>query len=477
MPLSCEPLALASPRGRLTLATVTLGSGIALLDGTVVNVAVRRIGLDLDASLGQLQWVVNGYALSLASLILVGGALGDRWGRKHLYLTGIAGFALGSALCAFAQDPTQLVLFRVLQGVAGAMVAPGALAIIQASFREADRPSAIGTWAGMSGIAAAVGPFVGGFLLDHGGWRWIFAINLPLCAAVLLLGTRVPESRDEEAPRSFDWRGALCGVVALGSTTYVLTSWPTLSTAAVWGTAVVAVLSIALFVWLEDHPHAMVPVDLWRSPVFSAANVMTLLTYGALGSVLFFLVLVLQVTSGYSAIAAGLATLPITLAMLLLSSRFSRLSARTGPRLPMTVGPLVCAGGTLLLSGVGAQASYWRDVFPGITIFALGLSMLVSPLTVAVLSAAPSRHAGIASGVNNAVARSGSLLSVAALPAIVGLSGQDYRDPVTLQAGYHQALLLAACLLAAGGVVSWVGLRGVGRMGHDVGDTQGQETA
>jgi EmrB/QacA subfamily drug resistance transporter len=467
VPLSCEPLTLASPRGRLTLATVTLGSGIALLDGTVVNVAVRRIGTDLDASLGQLQWVVNGYALSLASLILVGGALGDRWGRRRLYLTGIAGFAIGSALCAFAQDPTQLVLFRVLQGIAGALVAPGALAIIQASFREEDRPSAIGTWAGMSGIAAAVGPFIGGFLLEHGGWRWIFAINLPLCAAVLLLGMRVPESRDDEAPRHFDWPGALTGVVALGSATYVLTSWPTMSTAAVWGTAIVAVLAIALFVWLEDHPNAMVPVDLWRSPVFSAANVMTLLTYGALGSVLFFLVLVLQVTSGYSAIAAGVATLPITLAMLLLSSRFSRLSARTGPRLPMTVGPLVCALGAVLLSGLGRDANYWTDVFPGITVFALGLSMLVSPLTVAVLSAAPNRHAGIASGVNNAVARTGSLLAVAALPALVGLSGDDYRQPLVLQTGYHRALLLSAALLATGGVVSWVGLRGIGRMGHD----------
>lgn len=465
--LSTEPLELASPRGRLTLATVTLGSGIALLDGTVVNIAVRQIGIDLDATLGQLQWVVNGYALSLASLILVGGALGDRLGRKRLYLLGILGFALGSALCAFAQDPTQLVVFRIIQGVAAALVAPGALAIIQSSFRQEDRASAIGTWAGMAGIAAAVGPFVGGFLLEHGGWRWIFAINLPLCALVLLLGTRIPESRDEEAPRHFDSRGAVTGVVALGAATYVLTSWPTMATWAVWVTTAFALAAIALFVWIEDHPAAMIPVDLWRSRVFSAANVMTLLTYGALGTVLFFLVLTLQVTSGYSAIGAGVATLPVTLAMLLLSSRFSRLSARTGPRLLMTVGPLVCAVGVLLLSGVGEDASYWTDVFPGITVFALGLSMLVSPLTVAVLSAAPTRHAGIASGVNNAVARTGSLLAVAALPALVGLSGNDYRNPQVLQTGYHRALLLSAALLAAGALVSWVGLRGIGRMGHD----------
>lgn len=462
-----ELLDLGSARGRLTLATVTLGSGIALLDGTVVNIAVRQIGEELDATLGQLQWVVNGYALSLASLILVGGALGDRLGRRRLYLWGIAGFAVGSALCAFAQNPTQLVLFRVVQGVAAALVAPGALAIIQSSFRQEDRAGAIGTWAGMSGIAAAVGPFIGGFLLEHGGWRWIFAINLPLCALVLLLGTRVPESRDADAARHFDWPGALTGVAALGTSTYVLTSWPTMPPVLVGIVGVVAIGSIALFVWIEDHPHAMVPVELWRSRVFSAANLMTLLTYGALGSVLFFLVLALQVTSGYSAIGAGVATLPITLAMLLLSARFSRLSTRTGPRLPMTVGPVVCATGTLLLAGLGEDASYWTDVFPGLAVFALGLSMLVSPLTVAVLSAAPNRHAGIASGVNNAVARTGSLLAVAALPALVGLSGEEYRDPALLQSGYHRAMLLAAGLLAVGGLVSWVGLRGVGRMGHD----------
>ena len=478
---AAELLELKSARGRLTLATVTLGSGIAFLDGTVVNIAVRQIGTRLDASLGELQWVINGYALSLASLILVGGALGDRLGRRRLYLIGIAGFALGSALCAFAQDPTQLVVFRVLQGVAAALVAPGALAIIQSSFVREDRASAIGTWAGMAGIAAAAGPFVGGYLLEHGGWRWIFAINPPLCAIVLLLGSRIPESRDEDAPRHFDWRGALTGVVALGTATYVLTSWPAMPALAVWLVTALALVSIVVFVWIEDHPNAMVPVDLWRSRVFSAANVMTLLTYGALSAVLFFLVLNLQVTSGYTAIAAGLATLPITLAMLLLSSRFSRLSTVTGPRLPMTVGPLVCATGTLLLSGVGSHASFWTDVLPGITVFALGLSMLVSPLTVAVLAAAPDRHAGIASGVNNAVARTGSLLAVAALPAIVGLAGDDYRNPAILQVGYHRALLLAGGMLAAGGLVSWVGLRGVGRMGHDVsasttGDTTTEDT-
>src|SRR6478609_6412235 len=220
-----ELLVRGSPRARLTLFTVILGSGIAMLDGTVVNIALRHIGTDLNASLADLQWVSNAYLVTLASLILVGGALGDRLGRRRVYLVGVAGFALSSALCAFAQSPLQLVGFRMVQGVAAALLTPGALAIIQASFRKADRPAAIGTWAGAAGIAVAIGPFLGGFLVEHAGWRWVFAINLPLCAIVLLLGVRMPESRDEDAPRHFDYAGALAGVVTLGTTTYLLTSW------------------------------------------------------------------------------------------------------------------------------------------------------------------------------------------------------------------------------------------------------------
>ena len=453
-----------SSLGRLTLFTVTLGSGIAMLDGTVVNIALRRIGTDLGASLAELQWVSNGYLVSLASLILVGGALGDRRGRRRVYLIGVVGFAVGSALCAFAQSPLQLIVFRMLQGAAAALLTPGALAIIQASFRKADRPAAIGTWAGAAGIAVAIGPFLGGFLVEHAGWRWVFAINLPLCALVLLLGTRMPESLDEDAPRHFDYQGALAGVVALGATTYLLTSWRDLPVWAVAVGLVVSVASMAAFVLLERRPGAMAPLSMFASRVFSAANLMTLLVYGALGAVLFFLVLQLQVTAGYDAIAAGVATLPIPIVMLLLSSRTSVIAARTGPRLPMTVGPIVCAVGTLLLAGVDEDASYWSDVFPGITIFALGLAALVSPLTVAVLAAVPGNHAGVASGVNNAVARAGSLLAVAALPALVGLGGADYRDPAALTDGYHLALLLSAGMLAIGGVVSWFGLHEVGRL-------------
>jgi MFS family permease len=285
-------LDLGSTRGRITLATVTLGSGVAMLDGTVVNIALRRIGTDLDASLAELVWISNGYLLSLASLILVGGALGDRLGRRRMYLLGVAGFALGSALCAFAQSPVQLACFRVLQGVAAALLTPGGLALIQASFRREDRPKAIGTWAGVSGVAVAFGPFLGGFLVEHAGWRWIFLINLPLCALVILMGMRIPESRDDSPVLSdanrhtghFDVPGALAGVVALGATTYVLTAWRSLSGGVIVVAAMVSVAALAAFVVLERRPGAMVPLSMFRSRVFSAANLMTLLVYGALGA-------------------------------------------------------------------------------------------------------------------------------------------------------------------------------------------------
>ncbi len=470
-------LELRSTRGRITLATVTLGSGVAMLDGTVVNIALRQIGIDLDASLADLQWVFNGYLLSLAALILVGGALGDRLGRRRIYLLGVVGFALGSALCAFAQSPVQLVLFRVLQGAAAALLVPGALSLIQSSFRREDRAAAIGTWAGFAGVATAIGPLLGGFLVDHAGWRWIFAINLPLCALVVLMGMRVPESRDDTATGRFDVPGALTGALALGVTTYLLTSWRTLDAAVMVVGILVGLVAMAAFVVLERRPHAMAPLSMFRSRVFTAANLMTFLVYGALGTVLFFLVLQLQVTVGYGAIAAGLATVPIALVMLLFSSRASVLAARLGPRVPMTVGPLICATGIFLLSGVDAGATYLRDVLPGITLLAFGLTSLVSPLTVAVLAAAPDRHAGVASGINNAIARSGTLIAVAALPALVGLAGAEYRDPVALTEGYHRAMLAASCMLVVGGVISWFGLQEVGRLSETHRATKEMDTS
>lgn len=454
-----ELLTRASREGRRTLATVTLGSGIALLDGTVVNIAIKQLGHDLGATLPQLQWVVNGYMLSLSALILVGGSLGDRWGRRRIYLYGVAGFGLSSLLCALAQSPGQLIAMRVLQGVCAAALTPGSLAILQSSFRPRDRAAVIGTWAGVSGLATALGPLVGGFLLDHGGWQLIFLINVPLCLIVLVLGRGIPESRDLRA-RDFDWAGAIAGVLALAATTYALTSWRELGRATLTGVVLLAVVAGAGFIATQRRTGAMMPLTLFRSRVFSAANLMTLLVYGALGAVSFLVVLQLQVTSGYGPIAAGLASLPITAVLLLLSARLAQLAHRIGPRLPMAVGPLICAAGVALLAGVGARAPYWSAVLPGMVLFALGLATLVAPLTAAVLAAAPDRLAGVASGVNNAVARSGSLFAVAALPALVGLGAKQYADPVALTDGYHSALLICAGLLIAGGVVSWVGLGG-----------------
>ncbi|MCZ4499856.1 MAG: major facilitator transporter [Marmoricola sp.] len=435
-----------------------LGSGIAMLDGTVVNIAAKTIGEDLDAGLVSLQWVLNGYLLALAALILVGSSLGDRHGRKRVYLIGIALFAATSVLCAFAQSPGQLIAFRVLQGVAAALLTPGALALIQGSFRPEDRPAAIGSWAGYAGVAAAVGPFIGGFLVENASWRWIFAINVPLCLLVLWLGRDVPESRDEDETAPFDVLGAVVGTVALGLLTYLLTSWRDISSGLVLAGVVVTIGALAAFVLLERRPGAMAPAELFASRVFTAANIMTFLTYGALGAVIFLMVLQLQVTSGYTPLEAGMSTLPLTLCMLLFSSRAAVISARVGPRIPMTVGPLVCAGGVLLLSSIGDDASYVVHVLPGFLLFALGLTALVSPLTTAVLAAAPDHHAGVASGINNAVARTGSLLAVAAFPALVGLSGSDYQDPAALTNGFRSGLWLCAGLLTLGGLVSWFGL-------------------
>ncbi|MGG5259255.1 MFS transporter [Phycicoccus avicenniae] len=454
-----EHLDRASMRGRMVLAGLTLGTGVAILDGSVVNVALRSIGTDLDASLAQLQWVVNGYLLALAALVLVGGGIGDRLGRKRVYLTGVGWFAAASALCALAQRPAQLVGLRVLQGVGAALLTPGALAVIRTSFRPEDRAAAIGTWAGFSGVAAALGPLVGGWLVDHASWRWVFGLNVPLCAAVVALTLRTaPESRDPDAAgRRFDVPGAVLTAVSLGSLTYVLTAAGTLPP---WGTAagwVLAVGAAVAFVVVERRSaHPLVPLSLFGSRVFSAANAMTLLVYGALGSVTVFVVLEFQV-AGWSALSAGLSSLPITVALMLLSSRSARLAERAGPRLPMTVGPLVCAAGALLLLRVGTDAG-WADVLPGMVVFALGLATLVSPLTAAVLAASPDSRAGVASGVNNAVARAGSLLAVAALPGLVGLAGTDYLDPDAMTAGYRAAMLWCAGLLAAGGIVSWFGL-------------------
>ena len=453
-------LSRSSREGRLTLAALTLGSGIGILDGTVVNVALKTLGEDLDADLSILQWVVNGYTLALASLVLVGGAVGDRLGRRRVYLGGMVLFAVGSALCALSADAGQLVAFRIVQGVGAALVTPGALAIIQASFRREDRAPAIGTWAGLSGVAAAIGPFVGGWLLEHAGWPWIFWVNVPLCVVVILVCLRyAPESRNPVAAQGFDVIGAVLSVVVLASLTYALTTASGGVGPAVWASAAVCVVSVVGFLWRERRTaQPLLPLGLFRDRVFTAANLMTFLVYGAFGAALFVLALQLQVAVGWSPLEAGLATLPVTISLMFLSSRAGALAARIGPRIPMSVGPLLCAVGIALLAPVGQGTTYWTGVFPGVTIFSLGLALLVAPLTSTVLAASPDEFAGTASGVNNAVARAGSLLAIAVLPVVVGLSGREYADAIAMTHAHHSSMIICAVGLAVGGIVSWFGL-------------------
>lgn len=460
---SSADVTLASRTGRAVLAAATLGSAMALLDSTVVNVALRQVGEDLDASLGDLQWVANGYLLTLAALTLLGGSLGDRYGRRRIFVLGVIGFAVTSAACGLAPTAPFLVVARIAQGVAAALLTPGSLAMIQGSFAPADRARAIGTWSGFGSMAAAVGPFVGGWLVDAASWRWVFLINLPVAALVLLAARAVPETRDPDAVPGFDTRGAVLGALGLGGVTYALIQWTTTPAAAVVALVLGVVSGVAFVVAERLSPHPMLPLSLFASRQFSAANAMTLLTYAALGGVLFFLVLQLQTVAGYDALQAGLATLPITVVMVLLAGRGGALAARIGPRLPMAVGPLLCGTGTLLLAGVDGDVRYWLDVALPLTVFGLGLATLVAPLTATVLAAAPDHHAGVASGINNAVARAGSLLAVAALPLLVGLSGEDYQVPAAFDDGYRSAMLWCAGLLAVSGVFSWLTIRNPAR--------------
>ena len=448
--------------GRWVLFATVLGSGMAFLDATVVNIALPHIGGQFHAGAASLQWVVNGYTLSLASLILLGGSLGDRFGRRRTFVLGVAWFATASLLCGLAPNVQLLIAARVLQGVGGALLAPGSLAIIEASFDPADRARAIGAWSGLGGVAGAVGPFLGGWLVQAATWRLVFLINVPLAVLVCVVTLRhVPESRNPDAARSLDASGVLTAAVGLAGLTYGFTAWPERggSSPTVIGALALGVAGFVGFVLVERHAREpMLPLDIFRSRAFSAANLVTFAVYAALGGVLFLVVLNLQVVVRFTALSAGTSMLPVTVLMLLLSARAGSLSQRIGPRIPMTVGPIVCACALLLFSRIGAHAEYVRDVLPAVVVMGLGLSLTVAPLTATALGSVDERHAGIASGVNNAVARAAGLLAVATLPLAAGLGGGSLTVAADLGPMYRRAMFICAVMLLIGALLAFVSI-------------------
>lgn len=461
-PTTVGEVAFGSPAGRWVLAVAVMGSGMVFLDGTVVNVAVPSIGRDLGASTSALQWILNGYLLTLAALILLGGSLGDRYGRRRIFVFGASLFTLASLLCAIAPNSQLLVLARLLQGIGGALLTPGSLAMIEASFRPQDRARAIGAWSGLGGVAGAIGPLVGGYLVAAVSWRAIFLINLPLGALVIVMaGRHVPETHDPTTTGRLDILGAVLAGLGLGGTTYALIEAPGKgSSALVLLAGIGGVLALVAFLLREQRTKSpMMPLGIFRSRQFSAANLVTFVVYAALGGVFFLLVSFLQVSLDYSPVAAGAASLPVTVLMLLLSARSGALAQRIGPRIPLTVGPLVIAAGLVLMTRVDPGDSYVTGVLPAVIVFGLGLTLVVAPVTSAVLAAADSRHAGIASGINNAVSRVAGLLAVAVLPLIAGLSGHRFYAPSAMTHGFHVAMVTCAVLAALGGILAWLTIR------------------
>ncbi|MFE1950884.1 MFS transporter [Streptomyces sp. NPDC059524] len=454
---------LSSARGRWILACVVLASGMAMLDGTVVNVALPKMGRDLDASLSTLQWVVNAYMLTLSALLLWGGALGDRIGRRRTLVLGVAWFAVASALCGLAPDEGTLIAARALQGVGGALLTPGSLALVRAVYHPDDQARAVGAWSGLTGVAGALGPFLGGWLIDGPGWRWIFLINVPLAAVVLAIALRhVPESRDPAAADTpFDQLGAALAALCLAGVSYALIGAS--GGVPAGGTALAAVLGVAAgvaFVLVERRRAApMLPPSLFRSRLFSATNGMTLCLYAGIGGILFLLPVQLQVALGYDALEAGVATLPITVLMLLLSARSGDLARRVGPTVPLVTGPLVAAVGVLLMLRIHPGSSYAADVLPAVGVLGLGMATFVAPLTATVLASVEPERAGLASGVNNTAARVAQLLVVAALPLAVGLSGEAYTRPDAVNTSFHRAAYGCAGLFVLSAVLAAVFVR------------------
>ncbi|MEX0971698.1 MAG: DHA2 family efflux MFS transporter permease subunit [Solirubrobacterales bacterium] len=464
-----------SRQQRLTLIVAILGSTVVFLDGTVVNVALPAIADKLDAGLAGQQWVVEAYMLTLVALLLVGGSLGDQFGRRRIFVIGLIGFAVTSVLCAIAPSVEVLIAGRALQGVAGALLVPGSLALVAASFEGAARGRAVGTWTAWTGIAVVVGPAGGGALVEALSWRAIFWINIPLIAFTVALTLRsVRESSDPDAFRGLDWPGILLSAAGLGAPVFALIEQPSRG----WGDPLVlipllaGIVCLGLFVLRELHArHPMLDLALFRIRNFWVANVTTFAAYGGLIAGLFFITIFLQQVSGYSPIEAGLATTPISVVLFLLSPRFGRLASGTGPRLPMTAGPIVAGIGLLLLLRVDADAAYVTEVLPGVLVFSLGLAATVAPLTATVLDSVNERQVGIASGANNGIARVAGLLGIAVLGVVIaaqfeatagpGVSGGPLTAaaPEASTAAFHLGIAIAGLMMIAGGIVAGFGIQ------------------
>jgi EmrB/QacA subfamily drug resistance transporter len=450
-------LRLSTAAGRWVLLATVLGSALAAIDATVVGIALPAIGKDFKAGLTSLQWTVTAYTLTLAGLLLFGGALGDRFGRRRIFVVGVGIFAVASAACGLAPNVGWLIAARLVQGVGSALLTPGSLAIVQASFDPRDRSAAVGAWSGLGGVATALGPLLGGWLVQVASWRLIFYINLPLAIAVVLIaGRHVPETRTPKTG-SLDVSGGSLITAGLIGATYGILEGPGEGWTApgVQASLGAGILCFAAFVIRERRAEdPLLSWGLFRNRNFSATNLVTFIMYGALGGALFLLPVQLQVVLGFSPLKAGVSLLPVTVIMLLLSSRSGALAARIGPRLQMATGPAITGAGLVLMARIGVGGTYASDVLPAVLVLGFGLATTVAPLTATALSSVPADHAGMASAVNNDVARTGGLIAVAVLPPIAGLSGYAYLHPSSLSHGFHVAVTISGGLCALAGLVA-----------------------